>query len=411
MTEPDVSQLVSVDQAIAIIDREPVQPRVMEAELSAADGLVLAQDLKADRDYPPFDKSQMDGFAVLAGSQTELKVLGEVAAGRWPEMLVKEGEAVAVMTGAPVPRGANAVVPVEDVEDSESEISDSKSQIPDLRKIRLTKAPVAGKYIAKKGSDVQAGRVVLRAGTRVSPAQLAVASSVGAHKIKVFARPAVAVLATGDELVNVDETPGPAQIRNSNNIMLVSLLKRWGCPVRDLGIVPDQPQEIRAAIREGLSDDVLLVTGGMSMGEYDYVPKILHEMGIEFRITKLRIKPGKPFVFGVGEGSKFVFGLPGNPVSGFVCAVRLASRLIDRLSGQPAREKWVQGTLSAALPPNGPREFYQPAVIENGRVTVLGWKGSADLVTLAQANALLVRKENEPPRQPGEVVKLLEVPS
>src|SRR5206468_10821071 len=137
----------------------------------------------------------------------------------------------------------------------------------------------------------------------------------------------------------------------------------------------------------GMEHDVLFVTGGMSMGAYDYVPKILRELGVELRITKLRIKPGKPFVFGVKQ-TKFVFGLPGNPVSGFVCTVRLASRLIARLGGSTPREQWVEGTLTAALPANGPREFYQPAVARGGAVEPLHWKGSADIYTLARANAL-----------------------
>jgi molybdopterin molybdotransferase len=190
MSEPDVSQLLTVQQAIALIDAVEVRPRVVEVELSEADGLVLAEDLVADRDYPPFDKSQMDGFAVKVGGGAELKVVGEVAAGQWPEVQVREGEAVAVMTGAPMPRGADGVVPVEDVENLKSEISNLKS-------IRITRSPAAGRYIARRGSDVKEGTVVLEKGTRLGPAQLAVAASVGAAKLRVFAKPRVAVVATG----------------------------------------------------------------------------------------------------------------------------------------------------------------------------------------------------------------------
>ena len=403
MTEPDVTQLLTVRQAIHVIDSVQVHPRVIQIDLNEADGLVLAEDLIADRDYPPFDKSQMDGFAVKAATASDLKVVGEVAAGQWPDLEVKEGEAIAVMTGAPMPRGADAVVPVEDVEHLKSEISDTRS-------IRVTRAPVAGRYIAKRGSDIKAAIVVLSRGSRLGPAPLAVAASVGAARIKVFAKPRIAVLATGDELVTVAQTPGPAQIRNSNNLLLVSLARRMGCDVIDLGIVRDEPDKIRRAIENALAADVLMVTGGMSMGEYDYVPRILLELGVAFRITRLRIKPGKPFVFGVKEPSKYIFGLPGNPVSSFVCAVRLASRLIDRLSGAPVQEKLLQARLAEPLPPNGPREFYQPAIVRDGMVKVLGWKGSADLYTLAQANALLVRQELEPARNAGDVVNLLEVP-
>ncbi len=232
--------------------------------------------------------------------------------------------------------------------------------------------------------------------------------------MKVYARPRVAVIGTGDELVDISAAPGKAQIRNSNNPMLVSLLGRLGCEVRDLGIVKDQPEAIHAKLDEAASADVVFVSGGMSMGEHDYVPRILLEMGVEFRVTKLRVKPGKPFVFGVRESSqskKYFFGLPGNPLSGFVCVVRLASRLLSRLAGEPVRERWREGKLENELPANGPREFYQPVVFDDGVVRVLGWKGSADLYSLAKSNALLVRGENEPVRAAGEVVRVLEVPS
>jgi molybdopterin molybdotransferase len=231
--------------------------------------------------------------------------------------------------------------------------------------------------------------------------------------VKVYARPRAAVLGTGDELVDVSATPGKAQIRNSNNPMLVSLLKRLGCEVRDLGIVNDEPAAIRAKLEAAMSADVVFVSGGMSMGEHDYVPAILRELGVEFRVTKLRVKPGKPFVFGVrDEGPRrvFVFGLPGNPLSGFVCVVRLASRLLSRMAGDQLRERWREGKLEKALAANGPREFYQPVILDRGIVRVLGWKGSADLYSLAKANALLVRAENDPARAAGEVVRVLEVP-
>jgi molybdopterin molybdotransferase len=420
VSEPEVSNLLTVAEAIAVIDGEKVEPRVVEVPLVNADGLVLAEDVLADRDYPPFDKSQMDGFAVrcedvgegsgfgVQDSGWELKVVGEIAAGQWPEREVGRGEALAIMTGAPMPIGADGVVPVEDTAELRSGARNPKSEI---RTIRIQRAGVVGRYIAKRGSDVKEGTVVLEKGQRLGPAQMAVAASVGKSRVKCFAKPRVAVIGTGDELVGVDEVPGKGQIRNSNNVMLVSLLKRLGCEVRDLGVVRDEPEKIRAVMEEGMKSDVVFVTGGMSMGEYDYVPRILGEMGVESRIEKLKIKPGKPFVFGVRQiDNKFVFGLPGNPLSGFVCVVRLASRLIERLSGARVTERWVQGKLEKDLGENGPREFYQPVVVEDGVVKVLGWKGSADLYSLAKANGLLVRGENEGGRKAGEVVRVLEVP-
>jgi molybdopterin molybdotransferase len=192
--------------------------------------------------------------------------------------------------------------------------------------------------------------------------------------------------------------------------MLVSLLRKLGCEVSDLGTARDDPATIRQMIERGLQFDALFVSGGMSMGEYDFVPKILGELGVKLKITKLRIKPGKPFVFGEKNNS-FVFGLPGNPVSGFVCALRLCSRLLMRMSGGVAEEKWIFAKLESPLEKNGSREFYQPAIWRGENVTPLKWKGSADIYTLAAANGLIVRGENERALAAGEMVKLLEVPS
>jgi molybdopterin molybdotransferase len=434
MSDPDVSSLLSVQQAIRIIDSIAVNPRPIRVKLADSDGLRLAADLRSDRDYPPFDKSQMDGYAVRRADVTptpaDLRVVGEIPAGQWPGRGIGPGETMAIMTGAPMPPGAEGVVPVEDI----AKLEDATIRV-------LSAAGDPARFVSPRGAECAAGQIVLRKGQRMGPAQIAVAASIGAAELDVFARPRVAVLATGNELVPVDGQPAPSQIRNSNSPMFVSLLRRIGCEVTNLGVSPDEPEAIRTAITGGLAYDALFVTGGMSMGEYDYVPRILKELGIDLKITKLRIKPGKPFVFGVrsgaeegdaargghGEGGKdgnrgtsFVFGLPGNPVSGFVCTLRLASRLLARIAGGAVEERWLSGKLDTGMPVNGPREFYQPALrtIAPGRdsshgelatITPLKWKGSADLFTLAQANVLLVRPENDPTLPKGTVVRVLEV--
>ena len=263
--------------------------------------------------------------------------------------------------------------------------------------------------VQKRGSDVRHGEVVLRRGMRLGPAQLAAAASVGAARVRVCAKPRVGVLATGDELVPIDQTPGPAQIRNSNSVMLAALLRRLGCDVSELGVVRDTPEAVRNALQRAMSQcDVLFVTGGMSMGEYDFVPRTLIDLGADLRITKLRIKPGKPFVF-ASFGQRYVFGLPGNPVSAFVCTTRLALRLIARVSGETPTERWIHASLSEPLPANGPREFYQPVFCRDGVATPLKWKGSADVFTLAAANGLLARAENDPPLPAGAAVRVWEV--
>jgi molybdopterin molybdotransferase len=303
------------------------------------------------------------------------------------------------MTGAPIPTGADGVVPIEDT-------------ARDGDTIRVNRAGDPRRFIARRGADIRAGATILVAGARLEAAQLAAAATVGGPTLAVHPRPRVAVLATGDEIVPIDATPAGSQIRNSNSLMLVALLERLGCEVTDLGVARDDPETIRRAIRGGMAFDVLFVTGGMSMGAYDFVPRLLAEVGFDLRITRLRIKPGKPFVFGVGE-SCFAFGLPGNPVSGFACTVRLASRVLTRLAGGQVVERWLPARLARPLPPNGPREFYQPARLDwtadGPLVTPLSWKGSADLFTLANADALLVRAENEPAVDAGAVVRVLEI--
>jgi molybdopterin molybdotransferase len=420
--EPDVSKLISVREAIDLIDRTDVHPRVVRVPLHEADGMRLANQVTADRDYPPFAKSLMDGYAVRAAdvvgrSSAELRLVGEIAAGADASgNSISPGETVAIMTGAPLPPGADGVVPVEDAE----RVGEAA--------VRILRAGQPVRYVAARGSDIPSGAVVLKRGTPIGPPQAAVLATVGAWDVEVFDRPNVAVLSTGNELAGPqDASPGESQIRNSNGPMLVSLLRRMGCRVTDLGIRRDEPDALRGTLEEGLRHDALFVSGGMSMGEYDFVPRLLVEAGVDLKVTKLRIKPGKPFVFGVkrhGDGpesrSSYVFGLPGNPVSTFVCTVRLASRLLDRLAGGEVQERWQSGRLEVGMVPNGPREFYQPVVRTSSparnsaqmviaSIRPLKWKGSADLFTLAAANAFLIRAENEPALPMGTVVRVLEI--
>jgi molybdopterin molybdotransferase len=278
--------------------------------------------------------------------------------------------------------------------------------------VRLTRAVKPGNAIARRASEVRAGQIVLPRGTPLGPAQLAVAATVGAARVKVYARPRVAVLSTGDELVAIGATPRAGQIRNSNSLMLSAMLYAQGADVTDLGSCADEPDALRVALADALAEfDVLVLSGGVSMGTHDFVPGLLADLGVTLRITKVKMKPGKPFVFGTHdatEGGGFVFGLPGNPISSFVCATLFASRLFTRLAGgQPAAAGVVTKTLAGPLPVNGPREFYQPAAVDGDTVYPLNWKGSSDVFTLATANALIVRPENDPAVPAGGVVTVI----
>lgn len=406
MSDLDVSQLISVEEAQRIIDAAAVRPRVERAPLRDAVGRVLAEALSADRDYPPFDRALMDGYAVRstdAAYGATLRVIGEIAAGRPVELSIAAGEAAAIMTGAPMPSGADAVIPIERCEPT-----------ADGRTVRLLAPATPGLNVTPRGADVPIGATLLEPGAILGPAQVAVAATVGAATIPCHARPRCALLATGDELAPPGAAPRPWEIRNSNNDMLRALLVRLGGDVVDDAVAPDEPAGVRAAIDSAAQRcDVLFVSGGMSMGKYDFVPVALRESGFELRITRLRIRPGKPFVFAVRPNDgKVAFGLPGNPVSAFVCTLRLASRLIRRMTARGPEPTWILAPLARPLATaNGPREFYQPASWDGARVTPLEWKGSADVFTLARANVLLVRPENDPAHPSDAMATLLEIPS
>jgi molybdopterin molybdotransferase len=422
MQELSVSNLISVQQSIDILDAVPLQPRRMLMPLLDAMGLRLAEDLFSDRDYPPFDKAVMDGYAVRAADTTaaaattattatgaRLTVIETIAAGQLASRALQPGQAAKIMTGAPLPPGADAVVPIEQTTRA-------------LDTVTLASPIKPGNAIARRGSDAPANQLLLKSGTLLGPAQIAVAASIGRSTVSVFAAPSVALLTTGDELVAVDQQPSGAQIRNSNGPMMLALLRQLGCTVADLGVVRDDPERIRAAIESGLSADALFITGGMSMGEHDYVPRLLAELGLDLKISKLRIKPGKPFVFATGQRAtnspgvtinpQLVFGLPGNPVSAFVCTIRLAGRVLNRLAGGPAAQPIHQLQLASEvpeLPPNGPREFYLPAIVTGNQVRPLNPNGSADLFTLARANALIVRSENADRAKSADFVQIITI--
>jgi molybdopterin molybdotransferase len=326
----------------------------------------------------------------------QLVIDARITAGQPAPGALAAGKTMAIMTGAMLPAGADAVVPIEDTRVQGA-------------CVHFTHSITSGRFIARAGSEARAGDVALAAGARLEAPQIAVAASVGAAVVPVWAAPSVAVLGTGDELVQIDQKPLAAQIRSSNNAMLTALLAKYHCNARDLGIVRDDVGLLRQAIVDGLGHDVLLVSGGMSMGERDYVPGILRELGGKMKITKLRIKPGKPFIFAHMPGGKFVFGLPGNPLSAFVCTVCLVRRLLERMSGGKPDDSRRPAPLAAALEPNGPREFYQPAIFDGRSITPLFWKGSADIFTLARANSLIIRAENQPAQAAGAIIDFLEL--
>lgn len=355
--------------------------------LADALGRVLAEDVRADLDSPPFTKALMDGYAVRAADGLNLRLTGVVAAGDPPGARVGPGEAVRIFTGAPLPDGADAVVMVEKTEPAEPRIGEP---------VRLTEAVRTGQNVLPRGREMRAGDVVLPAGTALTPAAVGLLAGVGRAMVSTVRRPRVAVMATGSELVEADVKPGPGQIRNSNGPMLVAQAARSGAVPRYLGIGRDDANTLAAMVRDGLeTSDVLILAGGVSVGAFDLVPGVLRELGVAAHFHKVRMKPGKPLLFGT-KGNTLVFGLPGNPVSSFVCYELFVRPALRALAGH--RDP---GPTTATLPLSEPlaakndRATFHPAKLEGTTVRPLPWFGSADLRALLTADALLVLPPGE----------------
>ncbi|PYT99197.1 MAG: molybdopterin molybdenumtransferase MoeA [Acidobacteria bacterium] len=347
-------------------------------------GLVLAQEVKTDRDYPPFDRSTRDGYAVCsrdvkAGAQ--LKCAGEIKAGDTVTEPLAAGTCVQIMTGAAVPSGADAVIMIEYTQ-------------RDGELVRFERAAQAGQNIVPRGSEAQAGQTVLKPGMRLGFAELALAAQVGAVQLQCAKRPQVAILSTGDEVVLIDQQPGPFQIRNSNTVSLAAQVRIAGGEPVVLGNAADRAEDLGEKIERGLKKDALVLTGGVSMGKYDLVESVLKALGAEFFFDAVAIRPGKPAVFAICQG-KPVFGLPGNPVSTMVTFQLFVTPAIDLLSGAEGHSlPLVEARLGEALNERPGLAHFLPARIEwrgaEPGVKALKWQGSGDIAALAGANCFLV---------------------
>jgi molybdopterin molybdotransferase len=366
-------------------------------------GLVLAEDVPSDLDMPPYDKSMMDGYAVrsndLASGTAVLTVLEEITAGMLPTKPVQAGQATRIMTGAPLPKGADAVVMVE------------KSSAAGTNRVRLQDHVSAGQNILPQGKEMRRGELILPAGTVLRPQELGLLATVGKNTVQVYRPPTVAVLSTGNEVVEPHLKPGPGQIRNSNATLLSGQVLRAKGELRYLGIALDTLESLRPMIRHGLQADLFLLSGGVSAGTLDLVPQVLQEEGVQPVFHKVAMKPGKPLYFGV-KGPTLVFGLPGNPVSsfiGFELFVRPALRLL--LGRQQAGPIQVQARLTTAHQHKSDRPTYHPcrweARTDGWWVTPIPWFGSADLRALAQAQAFVVLPPGEQGYQTGDAVQVL----
>ncbi len=394
--------MLSFDEALAIVLREAPLLSEEAVALAEAAGRVLRQDVRADADLPPFDRAAMDGYALRAedarAAPVRLRVVGELRAGEWPRRALEAGEALRVMTGAPVPQGATAVQQVEKTRLAGDEVE--------------ILAPVEpGANLARRGSEVVAGEVVLERGRVLDAAAVGVLAAVGCARPLVARRPRLALLVTGDELVAVDEVPAPGRIRNSNGPALAALVRDAGAELLPLGVAPDRQQAIAAALARAWSADVLVVSGGVSAGDYDLVEPALQQEGFQPAFTGVAIRPGKPLVFG-RRGDTVVFGLPGNPVSAQVTFELFVRPCLRRMQGARglARPR-LPVVLASGIPNRSGRTSHLPARVrwQDGRFVAepLRSAGSADLVAHARANALVVIEAGRTQAKAGEVASAL----
>ena len=379
-----MSELISIDEAQGRV-LDAVRPLATEdVPLAVALGRVLAEDVESPVDVPPFDSSAMDGYAVVAGPGAELEVAGESRAGRPAEAAVEPWKAIRISTGGAVPEGATAVVPLERAEAVDREADAAE---------RVRVGPSApGDNIRRAGEDVRAGRVVLPRGTPLGPAELGVAASVGRASLRCARRPRVAIVVTGDELTEPGRPLGPGGIYSSNGWALAAQAERAGAQVTARETVPDHAADTRAALAKALnSADVVIVSGGVSVGPHDHVKPALAELGVEERFWGVRLRPGKPTWFGA-KGENLVFGLPGNPVSamvGFHLFVRVA---LAAMQGADPSAPRASATLDEAVPRHPNREQAVRVHLETSgdgwRARATGPQGSHMLTSMLGANAL-----------------------
>ncbi len=426
--------MLSVQQAQTVVMGACERLAAAPCALAHALGLVLAEDVTSDLDMPPFDKALVDGFAVrsadLPGGCGQLGILGELFAGQTPAGplgSVQPGTAIRIMTGAPVPDAADAVVMQER---TASHDGPSRVSIDDPR-LR------PGQNIMRRGTEMTCGQTVLRAGTRIRPPEAGLLAAVGRVQPAVYARPRVAVIATGNEIADGADPPGPGRIRNSNGPTLAGLVERAGGTPHYLGIAGDRQEDLRRLLEPALGDDVVVLSGGVSAGQLDLVPGVLGELGVRQLFHKVHFKPGKPIWFGVSRQhpsvavsgtasshmqgdhlahragrSSLVFGLPGNPVSVVVCFELFVAPAIRALAGRAdAGPFWVRAPLAEARPYRSDRPTYWPARWEDSpagrQVRALAWQGSADLRALSEANAFVLFPEGDHAHRAGDLVDVL----
>lgn len=371
--------------------------RTEPVRLGDAAGRILAENIAADRDYPPFPRSARDGYAVRAADVPgSLRIVGEVRAGEVHAGSIAQGEALEIMTGAPLPAGADAVIMIEHTERAGD-------------RVHIARAIRSGENFSPQGVEAHAGATVLAPGRRIGFAETAALAMVGRECVQVYRKPRVSILPTGDEIVEAGQQPEPFQIRNSNAWSLAVQVARAGGTPEMLPIARDNYDHTRACIERGLDADLLLLSGGVSAGKYDIVEKVLADLGAEFFFDRVKLQPGQPLVYGAARGKQF-FGLPGNPASTMVTFEVLARAAVELLGGAAeAPLPLLRSRLTREFRHKTGLTRFLPARLsaDGSEVTPQPWHGSGDVAALAQANAFLVADSDREAWAAGEDIRVL----
>jgi molybdopterin molybdotransferase len=403
-------KMLSVAEAIQVVRQQTAPLATERVSLERVLGRVLAEDVVADSDLPPFDRAQMDGYAIRARDVTEaparLRIVGESAAGRGWHHQLEEGQAVRIMTGAPVPAGADSVQQVE-----------LTHELKDGTVVELLETVETGKSIVPRGAEIKAGELVLRAGTTINAAMMAVLAAFGYAQVEVFRKPRVAVLATGSELVAVDQKPGQDQIRDSNNYSISAYAELAGAVVERMPLTGDETSLLKTQLAEAAKrSDLIVTSGGVSMGVYDVTKAALKELDAEIFFERVALRPGKPTVFARLPNGTLVFGLPGNPVSVSVTFNLFARTALLAMQGtaEPALKRET-AVLARTVKGTIDRESYLPAQImtnDDAELVAfpLKWGGSSDFVAFALTTALLIVPANVKAIEAGSLVSVVRLP-
>ena len=401
--------MLTVDQALTAILETSTAAEAESVRLADSLNRVLASDLTTPHDSPPFDKSMMDGFVVQSSSFPEgdnvtVQVLETITAGTVPTRSLNQGTATRIMTGALLPSEGDCVIPIERVEFDEDQPN----------KVTIPRDVVSSeRHVLRRGCLAKTGEPLLPAGTVIEPQHIAVLAEFGVAEVSVYQKPTVAVLATGDELLPIEQPLVPGKIRNSNEPMLVSQIRRAGATPVPLGVAKDNREELKEKITRGLECDFLLLSGGVSAGTLDLVPSELAAAGVAQVFHKIQMKPGKPLWFGQRTNSDkrcCVFGLPGNPVSSMICFELFVRSALRAFSGIPnALPDTTDAVLADSVAVRGDRITYFPARLGlvDGKLTAttVRWGGSADLRSTAEATGMVVLPPKEEAYEAGEVVE------